>query len=148
MRALTILIFCLLLIHTAHAQINIFSALHFQEQRDYKSVKPQKITKTNIFYNTKGNKVDSSILTFDPSGMLLKSEQFDEAKRLTSQSTFTNDTIHQHTLSRRSESWSATMGYSTRSTVYSYDSNHHLTGITDKDAVGRITGTTIIVCNE
>jgi hypothetical protein len=126
---------------------NIFSALHLNEGREYKTKKPKKIFETNIFYNQSGKQVDKNILTFDESGMLLVEERFDENGALKTRLTYTNDTVNKLKLLRTMERW-AHYGYSKETAYYMYDSNKFLISIIDKDVNGNIITQSNIVCNE
>ena len=117
---------------------NIYTALHLNEQREYKATKPKKIIETNTFYNTSGKQVDKNIKTFDAAGMLQTEERFEEDGNLTARLTYIADTLHKIFLSRTMERWGRG-GYTKETAVYSYDSNYFLIRTADKDANGNIT---------
>jgi hypothetical protein len=141
------ILFCLTLLSGVANSQNIFSALQLNEYREYKGVKPKKIVETNIFHNRSGKQVDRNIKTFDEAGMLLSEERFDENGNLKTRATYTNDTVNKLKLIRTAESWTQAR-YSYQTTIYTYDSNNHLTAITDKDANGNILQQTRLIPNE
>jgi hypothetical protein len=126
---------------------NIFSALHLNEEREYKTVRPKKIVETNTFFNSSGKQVDKNIKTFDDAGMLLTEERYDESRTLKARLTYTNDTINKLKLTRTFERWTS-LGYSKETAFYSYDSNKFLIGTIDRDASGNVIRQTNLVCND
>ena len=146
MDKLTILI-CFILFNSFAKAQNIFSALHLNEEREYKTRQPKTIVETNTFYNPGKNQVDKNIKTFDESGMVLMEERFDESGKLTARLTYTNDTANRLTLTRTFERWTQ-LGYTRETAFYSYDSNYHLVGTTDKDPSGNVKWQTNLVVNE
>lgn len=130
----------------AHSQ-NIYSALRLNEQREYKTSKPIKIIETNIFYTSTGKEVHKNIKTFDGAGMILTETRFDEEGSLTARLSYTNDTTNKITLTRVFERWNR-FGSSRETAFYEYDSNHFLTRITDKNAMGNVLRRSEIVNNE
>lgn len=126
---------------------NIYSALQLNENRDYKTARPKKIVETNTFYNLTGKQVDRNVKIFDEAGMLLTEEQFDESGKLKAKLIYTNDTANKLKLTRVFERWT-NLGYSKETAFYTYDSNHNLKVITDKDANGNIIRQTNLVVNE
>jgi hypothetical protein len=146
MHKLTIL-FCLAFISVVASSQNIYSALQLNENRDYKTARPKKIVETNTFYNSTGKQVDKNVKTFDEAGMLLTEERFDESGNLKAKLTYINDTANKLKLTRIFERWTQ-LGYSKETAFYTYDSNHNLTGITDKDANGSILRLVNLAVNE
>ena len=136
--------FCL--VDPCQAQ-SIFSALHLNDEGNYKTIAPKIIIETNTFYNEKKKVVQKNIKTFDRSGMLLYDERYDEEGKLSARSTFENDTIHRKKLKCETEHWS-TSGYNKTYAIYKYDSHYHLTDIVHKNRMGEITETATYVCNE
>src|SRR5687768_7695003 len=118
---------CLILPVTFINAQNIYSALHLNENREYKTAKPKKIVETNIFYNSSGKQVDKNVKTFDAAGMLLTEERFDENGNLQARLTYSNDTANKLTLTRIMERWTQ-LGYSKETAFYTYERNNHLTG--------------------
>jgi hypothetical protein len=137
----------LLMCSAARAQ-SIFSALHLNEEREYKTAKPQKIIETNTFYNSKGNEVKKAVKTFDNAGMLLTEERFDEEGQLTSRSTYINDTINRLVLANNYEGWTKIPGPTRETKEYIYDNNHFLVRILDKNEMGNIYEKFEIINNE
>ncbi len=142
---LTTLFLLTLLSELANSQ-NIYSALHLNQDREYKTVRPKTILETNTFFNSSGKQVDKNIKTFDDAGMLLTEERYDESGNLKARLTYTNDTINRLKLTRTFERWTQ-LGYSKETAFYSYDSNKFLIGTTDKDVAGNIITQTNLVCN-
>ena len=143
---LTIFIFLTLSTQIAASQ-NIFSALHLNEDREYKTAKPKKIVETNTFFNSRGKQVDRNIKTFDAAGMLLTEERYDESGKLKAKLVYTNDTANKLKLTRTIERWT-NIGYSKYTAYYTYDVNNFLVGTTDKDATGNVITETKLICNE
>jgi hypothetical protein len=146
MHKLTAFILAILCGCLVHSQ-SIFSALHLNENREYKTARPKIIIETNTFYNSSNIQVDKNIKSFDESGMLLKEERFDENGKLKARLTYTNDTANRLKLTRTFERWTQ-FGYLKETAFYSYDSNKFLIGTTDKDANGNIIQQTSLVCND
>jgi hypothetical protein len=140
-------LFCLTLLSGFVYSQNIYSALHLNEDREYKTRKPKTIVGTNIFYNSSGKQVDKNVKTFDEAGMLLTEERFDESGDRKARLTYTNDTANKLKLTRTFERWTQ-LGYSKEMAFYTYDSNHNLTGVTDKDANGNVIRQTNLVVDE
>ena len=110
MRKLTIL-YCLTFLSGFANTQSIFSALHLNENREYKTARPKKIDETNTFYNSSGKKVYSNIKTFDEAGMLLKEERYGEYGDLQARLIYTNDTINKLHLSRMFERTPTLLSY-------------------------------------
>ena len=140
-------LFCLTFLSNFINGQNIFTALHLNENREYKTAKPKKIIETNTFYNPGGKQVDKNVKTFDAAGMILMEERFDEAGNLKARLTYSNDTAKKLTLARTIERWTQP-GHSKETASYTYDVNNHLVGITDKDANGNIIRQTNLLINE
>lgn len=126
---------------------NIYSALHLNQEREYKNGRPKKIVGTNIFFNSSGKQVDKNIKTFDEVGMLVTEERYDEDGILKARLTYTNDTANRIKTSRVFERWTQ-FGYSKETAFYTYDTNKFLIATTDKDANGNTIRQTNLVCNE
>jgi hypothetical protein len=126
---------------------NIYSALHLNEQREYKASKPKRIIETNTFYSSNGKKTGKNVKAFDSSGMLWVEERLDENGKLTSKLTYMNDTLLKLKLSRTFERWNQ-FGYSKETAFYRYDSTNFLVEITDKQPNGSIIRITNIVNND
>src|SRR6266487_5588376 len=114
---------------------NIYSALHLNENREFKFGKPAQIIETNTFYSLNNTQVDKNIKTFDNSEMLLTEERYDESGKLKAKLTYINDTIKHLKLQRIFERWT-NLGYSKETAIYAYDNQNFLTRITDVDANG------------
>jgi hypothetical protein len=142
-----ILLFGLTVLNVFARSQNLYSALHLNEDREYKTRKPKTIIEINTFYNGSGKQVDKNVKTFDEPGMLVTEERFDESGKLEARLTYTNDTANKLKLTRTFERWSQ-LGYSKETAFYTYDSNHHLVGITDKDANGNVIQQTNVIVNE
>ena len=142
-----IILFCLTFLSGVGRSQNIYSALQLNENKDYKTTRPKKIVETNTFYNSSGKQADKNVKTFDEVGMLLTEERFDENGNLEAKLTYTNDTANRLKLTRIFERWTK-LGYSKETAFYTYDSNHNLTGLTDKDPNGNIILQTNLVINE
>lgn len=142
-----IILFCLTFLSGVGRSQNIYSALQLNENKDYKTARPKKIVETNTFYNSSGKQADKNVKTFDEVGMLLTEERFDENGNLEAKLTYTNDTANRLKLTRIFERWTK-LGYSKETAFYTYDSNHNLTGLTDKDPNGNIIRQTNLVINE
>jgi hypothetical protein len=126
---------------------NIYSALHLNQAREYKTVKPRKIVETNTFFNPSGKQIDKNIKIFDEAGMLITEERYDESGSLKARLTYTNDTLNKLKLTRTFERWTQ-FGYLKETAFYSYDSNKFLIGTTDKDANGKVISQTNLICND
>lgn len=126
---------------------NIFSALHLNENNEYKTTQPKKILETKTFYTSNGKQVDRYVKIFDEAGMLLREELYDESRDLKARLIYSNDTLNKVILSRTIERWTQ-LGYSKETAFYTYDSNHYLTGITEKDANGNIIRQTHLLVNQ
>ena len=126
---------------------NIYSALHLNEEREYKTKRPKNIIKTNIFYNNSGKQTLKEVESFDESGMFLNEERFDEDGSRTVMLTHTNDTINRIVLSSTFERWTK-FGYSKELTTYEYDSNKFLIRILTKNDKGNILRQTEIKNND
>jgi hypothetical protein len=79
--------------------------------------------------------------------MLLVEERYDENETLKSRLTYTNDTINRIIITRTFERWNQ-FGNSIETAFYSYDSNHFLVAITDKNSKGNIIQQSAIICND
>lgn len=142
----SLLIVLLVTAHTGSAQ-NIFSALHLNENRDYKTARPKTIIETNIFHGPSGETQQRHIKSFDDAGMLVSVQHFDKDNKLSGKATYINDTVHRIVLSsahERKDRYSVTKS----TTEYFYDSSHFLVRIRNKNAFGIATMTTSIVNNE
>jgi hypothetical protein len=142
-----IILFCLTFLSSVGSSQNIYSALQLNENKDYKTARPKKIVEMNTFYNSSGKEADKNVKTFDEVGMLLIEERFDGNGNLEAKLTYTNDTANRLKLTRIFERWTQ-LGYSKETAFYTYDSNHNLTGLTDKDPDGNIIRKTNLVINE
>lgn len=147
MPRLTTIIALLLLSAAANAQ-NIYSALHFKDDSDYKTTIPKKIEATNIFYNHGGKDTKKEILTFDATGMPLTEERYDKDGVLNTRFIYTNDTTRKLCVSDRVERWHPTAGHQVEYRYYTYDDANALTEIVEKSAAGIVTGRTKISRNE
>lgn len=126
---------------------NIYSALHLNDERAYKTRRPTTILKTNTFYNSSGKEIQKETDVFDESGMLLMEERFDEAGNRNVRMILVNDTIHRIITAQTFERWTK-YGYSKQITSYEYDDNKFLVGITTKDAAGNMINYTQIKNND
>jgi hypothetical protein len=142
-----IILFCLTFLSGVGSSQNIYSALQLNENKDYKTARPKKIVEMNTFYNSSGKQADKNVKTFDEVGMLLIEERFDGNGNLEAKLTYTNDTANRLKLTRIFERWTQ-LGYSKETAFYTYDSNHNLTGLTDKDPDSNIIRQTNLVINE
>ncbi len=130
----------------ANAQ-NIYTALHLNEEREYKTKKPKKVVETNTFYSTNGKQVDKNVKTFDDAGMLLMEERYDEEGTLKARLTYTNDTLNKLKLTRTFERWNQ-FAYSKETAFYNYDTSHFLVSTIDKDANDNILHQSDLICND
>jgi YD repeat-containing protein len=142
-----IILFCLIFLSELASTQNIYTALHLNDDREYKKARPTKIIEVNTFYNSSGKQVDRNVKIFDLAGMLLTEERFDESKNLKARLTRANDTANKLILTRIFERWTKA-GYSKETAFYMYDGNHNLIGITDKDADDNIIRQTNFTINE
>jgi hypothetical protein len=126
---------------------NIYSALHLNEEREYKTRRPKVIVKTNTFYNKSSRQILREIESFDESGMFLNEERFDEDGSRTVRLTHINDTINRIVLASSFERWTK-FGYSKELTSCEYDSTKFLVGIITKTDKGIIISRTEIKINE
>ncbi|MCS3737571.1 hypothetical protein [Mucilaginibacter dorajii] len=143
-----LLMISLLLMSGAARSQSIFTALHLNEEREYKTAKPRKIIETNTFYNSKGKEVKKAVKTFDSAGMLLTEERFDEDNQLTSRSTYTNDTVNRLVLENSYEDWTKITGTTKETIEYIYDSNNFLVRVLDKNKLGNVYEKFEIINNE
>lgn len=146
MRIITFILLLTLISRFANSQ-NIYSALHLNQDREYKTKKPKKVIETNTFYNTSGKQVDKNVKTFDDAGMLLVEEHYDDNGTLKVRLTYTNDSINRLKLTRAFERWNQ-FGFSKETAFYNYDSKHFLISTTDKDANGNILRQSDLICND
>lgn len=126
---------------------NIFSALHMNEERDYKTKRPKKIVETSTYYHSNGKEIVKNVKEFDAAGMLLKEERFNEGGSLTVRLTYSNDTVNRLTLTRMFERWNQ-FGNTKETAYYIYDSNKFLIRITDINANDKVIRRSEIRCNE
>ncbi len=138
------LFFLLLFSMTVDAQ-NIYSALHHNENREYKFGKPSEIRETNTFYSPH-TQVEKNIKVFDGSGMLSVETRYDETGGLKAKLTYLNDTVRHLSLQRIMERWT-NIGYTKETSIYSYDSQNFLVRIVDVDAKDNIITISEIVNN-
>ena len=131
----------------AVSQTSMTSVLSLNQEREYKTKRPQKIVETNIFYNSSGKQIEKNTKTFDEAGMLLLEERTDETGNLITRLTYVNDTINRLKLSRTVERWTKLRGYSKETAYISYDENKFLVNWTDKDINGKTRYETVISCN-
>jgi len=146
MRILTISFLLTVIGNLANSQ-NIYSALHLNEEREYKTKRPKIIIKTNIFYNKSGKQTLKEVESFDESGMFLNEERFDEDGKRTVRLIHINDTVNRIVLSSTFERWTR-FGYSKELTSYKYDSANFLIGIITKNNNGNIISRTEIKNND
>lgn len=146
MQKLTILFLSILSCGVVEAQ-TIYSALHLNQEREYKTKKPKKIIENITFFNANGRESNKSIKTFDNAGMLLTEGRFDDTNGLKARFVYNNDTVNRIKLSRTYEKWTQ-FGYSKETAVYTYDKNLFLHGITEKDLNGNIIRQTNLICND
>jgi hypothetical protein len=99
MRFFPIIVLLTLISRHANAQ-TIFTALHLNEDREYKTKKPKQIVEINSFYNTSGKLVDKNVKSFDNAGMLMVEERYDQEGTLKARLTYTNDTLRKLKLAR------------------------------------------------
>jgi len=125
---------------------SIDTALHLNQEREYKTKKPKRIVETITFYDTNGKKTEKNIKTFDEAGMLLTEERYDENGERTARLININDTVNRLKLCRRFERWNSS-GHSKETTDYAYDTNNFLVSMTDKNANGQITFISKVLCN-
>lgn len=116
---------------------NIYSALHLNEEREYKTKRPKTINQTNIFYSVSGKKTDKSTKTFDDAGMILTEDRFNEEGEPISRIVYENDTTKRIIVS---QTFTSTTGYGLKyqQSFFTYDSNSFLIHITKKDGKGNI----------
>jgi hypothetical protein len=132
-----ILFLLLAFIYSSAQSQNIYSALHLNEQREYKTKRPKAIAKINIFYNNSGKQTLKEIESFDESGMFLNEERFDEDGNRTARLSHINDTVNRIVLSGIFERWTK-FGYFKELTSYEYDSAKFLIRIIAKNDQGNI----------
>jgi hypothetical protein len=140
------LVFLLTACISAKSQ-NIYSALHLNEEREYKTRRPKIIVQTNIFYNKNDKQTLKEVHSFDASGMLLNEERFDEDGSLNVRLVHSNDTVNRIVLSSTFERWTK-FGYTKELTSYEYDSAKFLIRIVRKDEKGKILTSTEIKNNK
>jgi|GEM_PF-286559 len=116
---------------------SIFSELHLNEQREFKTNKPKKIVETNIFYTSKGKEILKEIKSFDNAGMLLTDDRYDDEGTLTASLAYVNDTSKKIVLSRSFERWGQ-LGHTIETTYYQYDTSGFLTNLTSKNKQGNV----------
>ena len=140
------LILLMLLAGVVRAQ-SIFTALHLNDDLEYRGRNPKKIVETNIFFTSKGRQVNKSVKIFDPAGMLLSEERFDSDGNFEARLNYVNDTARKIVLSRVLERWTA-VGLSRETAYYQYDQQFFLTGIAEKDKLGNLFQVTRMECNK
>ena len=119
----------------AHSQ-NIYSALHLNDQSDYKTKRPKKIIEISTFYNKSGKEIDTSIKTFDSSGMLLKEQRHGDNGNINRISENVNDTARHIILAIKVESVNKTLGQSIDDMHFTYDANNFLIRVEHKNKSG------------
>jgi hypothetical protein len=132
---------------TATRSQNIYTALHLNEEREYKVGRPKNITEIKIFYAKDGKTTEKSIKVFDDAGMILTEDRFGGDGALTARLSYTNDTTRRLKLTRTFERWGK-YGHNREIAYYSYDSNNYLIRTTDKDGNGSVFQRSEIVNNE
>lgn len=125
---------------------NIFTALHLNDDIEYRGRNPKKIIETNIFFTSKGKKINKAVKNFDPAGMLLSEERFDDDGNVEARLTYVNDTVNKIILSRVFERWTV-VGINRETAYYQYDQHFFLTGITEKDKMENLYQVTKMECN-
>lgn len=126
---------------------NIYSALHLNGEREYKTKRPKIIVQTNIFYNEEDKQTLKEVHSFDVSGMLINEERFDEDGSLNVRLVFSNDTVNRTVLSSTFERWTK-FGYTKELTSYEYDSAKFLIRIVTKNEKDKILTSAEIINNE
>jgi hypothetical protein len=125
----------------------MYTILHLNENREYKTVKPKKVIETITFYDPSGTKTEKNIKVFDNSGMLLTEERFDENGTLTAKLTYVNDTTKRLILERVLERWNS-FGNSKETAYYVYDTDNFLILVEDKNKNGTTINRSEIKNNE
>lgn len=143
----SITLFLLALMTGAVQGQNISSALHLNEEREYKTKRPKQIVDTKTSYGSDGSGTVKRVTVFDNAGMVLTEEYFDENGTRTARQTNKNDTVNRRCLESKFERWGKT-GYGEEITVYNYDANHFLVRITDQDGKGSVSRVSKIVNND
>ncbi len=133
---LTISYIFILIPMLASAQ-NIYSALHLNEERDYKGARPKKITETTTFYGNRGNSKNKSVKKFDNAGMLVTEERFDDDNKLNLRLARINDTTNRLILSSTAESWTI-LGLQKHVITYQYNNQHFLVQIIYQNIAGNV----------
>lgn len=140
----SITLFLLALMTGAAQGQNISSALHLNEEREYKTKRPKQMVETKTSYGSDGPMTAKSVTVFDNAGMILTEEYFDENGTRTARLTRKNDTVNRRCLESKFERWGKT-GYGEEITVYNYDASHFLIRITDQDGHGSVSRVSKIV---
>ncbi len=141
-----ITLFLLIITSDVAKSQNIFSALHLNDEREYKTKRPKKIVETNIFHNTNGKQEDKNVKFFDEAGMLLKEERYNEEGAITARRTINNDTVNRLNISSTFERWNK-WGYSKEITFHIYDSSKFLVEVRNEDVNGNVLMMTKVICN-
>ncbi|NML23444.1 hypothetical protein HHL16_21370 [Pseudoflavitalea sp. G-6-1-2] len=116
--------FCFSILYCSVLQAQSLYSTIQRDRPEYKTVRPEKIIATNIFYGSSGKKIERSIMLFE-AGMLAQVERYDKDDKLIFKLTCTNDTIHRRRLSSYSEHLTS-IGINKETTVFEYDSKGFL----------------------
>lgn len=126
---------------------NIYSALHLNEEREYKAGRPKTRTEISIFYTKDGKTTEKSVEVFDEAGMVLTEDRYDNDGTLTARLSFTNDTVRRLVLISTFERWTS-VSHTKETAFYSYDSSDYLIRVIHKDGNGNISERTEVTNNE
>jgi hypothetical protein len=140
------LLFCLLALSGVASAQYLLSALHLNENREYKTARPKRIVETNTFYNPGFTRTETIVKAFDGAGMLLTEERYDQASRLKARFSYRNDTATRRVLSKEYEGWTP-YGHSKEAIIYTYDRQRYLVGITELDTAGKVVMQTTLQVN-
>jgi hypothetical protein len=132
-----ILLFLLLTVSTICRAQNLYTALHLNDNHEYRFGKPKQIIEENTFYTPSYTHTEKNVKVFDSAGMLFSEERYNQEGILTAKLTYTNDATRHIILSRIFEQW-LKYGRTKEITVYKYNDQGFLISSTDSTGTGKL----------
>jgi hypothetical protein len=125
------------------------TALNFGKSSNFHSSKLVSETTTLItFYNTNNVEKCKYVTYFNIHNKVTLELRYDQNDSLKQRLTRLYDSTGTRSIGRRFENWSPTIGHTSESNSYEYDSNGFLTKVIDKDQNGKILRQTTIINND
>lgn len=126
---------------------NIYSALQHNRVEEIKDKVPAEIIEQNVFFNSSGKEIEKNKKKINRKKKVLTEERFGQGEKLEARLTYTYDSSGLHSLTRTFERWTS-LGYSSETAFYEYDSNWNLIKVTDKTDKHKKIQETILTNNE